>query len=234
MPLNQFTKALRQIEHHSRAIEKGGDDYCTNIFNLDETSKELNNSDIVDALATIFLQKFEDYETTTISFVLSDENNKLPFWNSLLDETEKRLYINPMSYHFFRQQCKKSHLKIRKNSIKSDFLQLRFHSYLNEMRKLPETHTFFLYLLNEIGQHFNVTQAKRHRKKVKNSPIQDYGYMNLLWAFNKLDNIYFKGKSQNLRTAFNIHWHETDWLVLQKKKRMISHSMFLKSTIKYT
>lgn len=202
-----LSSTWKQIEKLTFKIDEKKDRQV--LPDLTELLSKVNNSKIVDALATLFVHPYSGMDEMNVSFISPEQH---PEENpAYFDEDRKAFYVNPTNVLRFYKTCREASSNLGTPEARESFHNYRFQSYLAELSKLPSHFMLYITLLQEVAETCRICRIE---KKSGESEIPEgANYLNLLWAFKELETFYKTTTGQNMRCEYNIHWHESEWIM---------------------
>jgi len=207
-----LSSTWKQFEKLGKRYEGSPTRKKADVEALDDLSRRINSSKIVDAIATLFVQKHQGMEGARIEFVTSSRG-KYPDWATSYSSEENVIHINPIGIFRFYRECQESVRSLKTSVARENFRTYRYQAYLAELRKLPTEHLLFLQVLKEVAKARQITQAEKRGGGLEES--EDDSYMVLLWAFKELENLFAETTGLSLRSEYTISWYESDWFLGQ-------------------
>jgi hypothetical protein len=194
------------------------------ISDLTEKNKELdddiNNSNLPVMIADNFIRPYlpDGGKTVNVVFASRDNKENNEIW------TVKKNDNNVIEFHINTIGLYRFYLSIsgRRNesSPGTDFEIARRSSFYQELSKLPEPYFIFICVLSKISTMCHVfTTDKRGRRTVFQPDIKTNvePYFPLLWALKQFEVFYKKVKNRDVRTDYEIIWHEGEWVNAHKQ-----------------
>lgn len=198
-----------QIEKLSLAyLQKSG---TVQAANLDKCLKHA--ADFAEKVSAFFIRHYNGLEEASVSFCLSTDGT-YPDWACQYDEESKTFMLNAVGIMSFVQSCNEAPELILtpEGRGNGNFSVYRLNAYKAELRKLPSQMMMFLLLFQEVARVLDVTTVERRRNSARHVLEKtDTDYMNLLWAFRKVDGIYTKFHGIDMKSDIKFTWHESEW-----------------------
>ena len=175
---------------------------------LQEDVAKLLQSDaipsITESLTLILLSKHDDMLEAELFLKNSLENNAY----SSFDNKEKHLFVDPIAVIRFYRQC--SYIDLSDSQYTETQEAFCKASFLKQLSLLPSKLFFFLIILKQLAISANITQVNYTEGKI---PLNDISfYQTFLWAFNTLEQKIERIHGVNIRTAYGITWHQSQWV----------------------
>ncbi len=164
-------------------------------------------------VSRFFVQSVPGLEEAQVVFCMS-EDGAYPEWACSYDEENHVFRVNSVGVMAFMQSCEKAPelLQTREGRGNGDFSVFRLNAYKAELRKLPSRMMMFLLLFQEMARVLNVAVVEHKRSTARRAMEKtDLDYINLLWAFRKVEDIYAQLNGSELRSDVKFTWHEAEW-----------------------
>lgn len=202
-------------------IEKLGLAYIKkpSVASAESLDKVLKRSaDFLEKLARFFVRTQQKLEDVTLEFKLSS-NGEYAGGACVFDPEARKFVINVIEVLKFDEFCQNAPALIEtpEGRGNGNFSVYRLNAYKAELRKLPKQLKMLLLLFQEIARVLEVTYVDRKRISQKHElPKEDLDYLNLVWAFLHLENVYKVMNGSNLRIDFKFTWFESEWATEKK------------------
>lgn len=178
----------------------------------------MRSSAFLETIARVCVRRRQGLADTSVAFRLSEDG----VYNGAACEfdAEKRVFlINVIEVLKFQEYCQKAPELIQTPEGRGNgsFSIYRLNAYKAELRKLPSYLTFVLLLFQQIAQILEVTYVEKKRSIPKKELAkEDLDYLNLVWAFLELENVYRNLKGNDLRRDIKFTWFESEWATEKK------------------
>jgi hypothetical protein len=217
-----LTSTLRQLEKAYQRYLEADEDRLEPIQTINQLDQKVNRSRIVDALANLFVKRYEGMEETDVRFLTlqEPEEEDFPAWATSYNDGEDTLVVNPVGVFRFCEECGEASAAAvlgEKLRDEANFAHHRYESYLAELSKLPAQMLMLLLVLQEVANTRQITKVEKKSGEIEFP--SDEGYLNLLWAFKELEEFYDESSGIDLRAQYSIFWYESDWVEGKKKKK---------------
>lgn len=199
---NRFERLIRKLQK-----TEGQDD--TPRKELEDFAEKINTSQVVKALATVFIHPY-GLENVNLRFTVND-NGQVPDWRSRYREESEEIEINPVGVYNFVAECKKAVSSLQTPEARRSFTNYRLQAYLAELSKLPSPLLLALLLLYEVASINHITDVKQKSGDMEVAEGEEY--LKLLWAFKELETYYYAQHGRDMRTEHGISWLESDWFI---------------------
>ncbi|MBQ7176042.1 MAG: hypothetical protein IJS08_01400, partial [Victivallales bacterium] len=164
----------------------------------------------MDRLGAFLVQPHAELSSSRVTVCLSKEGS-YPEWGCRYDAERDVFELNAVGVVSFYEQCVA--FREREWVEELPFSEKRLVMYEAELSKLPSRLFPMLLLLQEVGRVLEVTQMERRRSTGHQEfDAYDLSYLNFVWAFRQLENIYLKLHGTQLRSDFNFTWFESNWV----------------------
>ena len=151
-----------------------------------------------------------DYDAfSEISFdFIHEKDNENFIRSSYFDSKQKIIFMDPFRLLDFAEQIKGY---AEEMPADADFEKYRMNSFLAEASKLPKKSLLFLCILQQVAISDGLTHIGL--SEIPQGELTSTAfYQTILWAFNELEKKLYTLNGINIRTEFNISWHESEWI----------------------
>ena len=194
----------RLVQQHARRNDNKKLEELNNLF------VRINNSNIVEALATLLINPHHGFEKTSLRFALL-ENNQPPPWKTYYSPEEDRLYINVLGIFDFREECETASRTLTTPEARKSFHLYRYNAFMAELAKLPNQLMLFLLIFQELANVLDISRVVKRGGESEES--EGRYYLQYLWGFKELESFMKTNKGIDLRSEYGILWLESDWFV---------------------
>ncbi len=171
----------------------------------------------MDRLGAFLVQPHAELSFSKVVVRLSEDGG-YPEWGCRYDAERDVFELNAVGIVLFHEHCLEC--REREGVEELPFSERRLVKYEAELSKLPCRLFPMLLLLQEVGRVLEVTQMERRRSTSHQEfDAYDLAYLNFVWAFRQLENIYLKLHGTPLRTDFNFTWFESTWVTGTRASR---------------
>ncbi|MFW5997126.1 MAG: hypothetical protein ACOCZS_02940 [Verrucomicrobiota bacterium] len=209
MPRQTLTSSWNRFERLIRKYVKSDGKDPEALKALEDFTEKLNSSQVVKALATVFVYPY-GFDDVNIRFTVR-ENEGVPDWKIRFQEEKREIEINPVGVFYFIKECRQAVAALQTPAARRNFTTYRLQAYLAELSKLPSTLLLTLLILYEIASINHITDVKQKSGEVETAEGEEY--LKLLWAFKELETYYYSQHGRELRTEYGISWLESDWFI---------------------
>ena len=189
------------------------------VANAESLDRGLGRSaEFLETIARFFVRRRQGLENATVEFCLSD-NGVYNGPACEFDAEAHKFRINVIEVLKFEEYCNNAPalLETPEGRGNGNFSVYRLNAYKAELRKLPDYLVFVLLLFQQIAQVLEVTHVERRRAVQKQEIAkEDLDYLNLVWAFLELENVYRNLKGNDLRSDTKFTWFESEWATEKK------------------
>ena len=178
----------------------------------------MRSAEFLETIARFFVRRRQGLEDATVEFRLSEEGvYKGPACE--FDKETHKFLINVIEVLKFQEYCQNAPelIKTPEGRGNGSFSVYRLNAYKAELRKLPGYLVFVLLLFQQVAQVLEVTYVEKRRTIPKQEMDKDdLDYLNLVWAFLELENVYRNLKGNDLRSDIKFTWFESEWATEKK------------------
>ena len=206
MARRTLTGTWKSIERLVSQYDKTGDE--KKLQALDDLILKVNDSKIVEALATLFISPYHGVEDVALQFA-NRLNGSFPEWRTQYVEENKIILLNPFGVFNFQKECEDAISVLNTPEARKSFLHYRRKAYLAELSKLPPRLMLFLLILDEVAAIRDITRIEK--RGGESEVPEGKAYLQLLWAFKELEAFMRSNKGIDLRSEYGIQWLESDW-----------------------
>jgi len=214
MAPRNLASTWKQFERLSHRLGEPKGDTDNVLASLQKLASKVNDSRIVETLASLFVHPYQGMEDISVAFEPAlREKLEDPVHGDIsgYDEESQKIRINPVGVVNFGEACATASTALTTPEARKSFHRYRYQACMAEIGKLPNQYLLFLALLREVANICNVSQVEKKGGDVETP--EGAGYMHLLWAFKELEAFYKQNTGLNMRSEFGILWHESDWIV---------------------
>ena len=161
---------------------------------------------IITELGQILMIDFPNFADVELKFRLSskDENFIRPTY---FDSKAKIVYLDPFMILDFAETSR----NMGDSIIDADFEKYRRNSFVAEVGKLPYKSILFLLVLQQVAISDGLTHIGL--SEIPQESLSDTAYyQTMLWSFNELEKMLYRLNGINIRTEYNVTWHESEWI----------------------
>ena len=209
MARRTLSSTWKNFERLVRQYDKSGRSDTDKLDRLDELSRKVNSSRIVEALSTLFIHPY-GFAEATLQFS-TREAEELPSWRTRMDDDEEVLYLNAMGVFGFIDECGEAVELLKTPEARKSFHHYRFQAYLAELSKLPSQYILFLLILRQVAHSRHITDVEKKGGEIE--VAEGESYLEILWAFKELEVFFKRTNGLDLRSEYRILWLESDWFV---------------------
>ena len=176
------------------------------------------SEEFLEKIAKFFVCTRQGLEDATVEFRVSEDG----VFNGPaceFDEEGRKFRINVIEVLKFEEYCHAASALIEtpEGRGNGNFSVYRLNAYKAELKKLPSYLMFILLLFQEIARVLQVTHVDRRRTLPKHEiEKEDLDYLNLVWAFLELEDVYRRLKGNDLRSDIQFTWFESEWATEKK------------------
>jgi len=209
MARRTLSSTWKQFERLHRQYEQSACSDQRKLAEIDELVGKVNNSRIVDALATLFILPYglEEYR---LQFAAS-ETGKLISWGTRRDDEAHVIYVSVEGVFQFIRDCAEAVEVLKTPAARKTFQHYRFQAYLAELGKLPSRYILFILILREVAEARKITDVEKKGGEIE--VAEGKAYLQLLWAFKELEAFFRRTNGMDLRAEAGILWLESDWFI---------------------
>jgi hypothetical protein len=161
---------------------------------------------IISELGQILMLDFENFAEVDFKFKLATEEDNF-IRPTRFDSKAKIIYMDPFKILAFANGIR----TLGDSIVDADFEKYRKNSFLAEIGKLPNKSLLFLLVLQQLAISDGLTHIGL--SEIPQDDLTDTAYyQTLLWSFNELEKMLYKLNGINIRTEYNVTWHESEWI----------------------
>ena len=162
---------------------------------------------ILQELGVLLMMDYENFNEIDFKFELVGDDER--FWRpTLFDSKAKVIIVDPIKTLQF---CDYIRDEDQLMVVDADFEKYRKNSLLGEVGKLPNKCLLFLSILQQIAISGGLTHIGL--SEIPQGELTDTAYyQTLLWSFNELEKKLYTLNGINIRTEYNVTWHESEWI----------------------
>ncbi len=207
--------AKRTLASTWRNIERLFEQHCrrsddVKLDDLNDLLHKVNQTTVVEALATLLVNPYHGLEEATLRFALLPDRQPPP-WKTSFSGEENRLYVNVLGVFDFRRECEEAQDRLATPEARRSFHLYRYHAFMTELLKLPTHLMLFLLILEKVADVQDVSRVEKRGGDAEEN--EGRAYLHLLWAFKELEQFIHRNKGVDLRSEYGILWLESDWFV---------------------
>ncbi|MCM8538954.1 MAG: hypothetical protein NE328_01645 [Lentisphaeraceae bacterium] len=207
MAKRTFATIWQQIEKLYQSHRDGKKSAADINKTINELLEKPDVENIIQELGLLLMMDYESFNEIDFKFELVGEDSR--FWRpSFFDSKAKIIIVDPLKVlefsDFIRDEEK---LMV----VDADFEKYRKNSLLAEVGKLPNKCLLFLSILQQIAISGGLTHIGL--SEIPQGELTDTAYyQTLLWSFNELEKKLYTLNGINIRTEYNVTWHESEWI----------------------
>jgi hypothetical protein len=207
MAKRTFATIWQQIEKLHNSLVEGKKEPSK----IDETIQELlakpDVIKIIAELGQLLMLEYDGFTEIGFEFICNKEEESF-IRPSFYDSKKKIIFMDPFKLLSFAKLIKSYAVDM---PAEADFEKYRKNSFLAEASKLPNKSILFLCVLQQVAISDGLTHIGL--SEIPQGELSDTSfYQTVLWAFNELEKKLYTLNGINIRTEFNISWHESEWI----------------------
>ena len=207
MAKRTFATIWQQIEKMHSSLVEGKKDESTIEGTLQELLAKPDVENIIAELGQLLMLDYEAFNEIGFQFIRDKEDERF-IRPSFYDSKKKIIFMDPFRLLSFAKTIKGY---AKEMPAEADFEKYRKNSFLAEASKLPEKSILFLCVLQQVAISDGLTHIGL--SEIPQGDLSDTSfYQTILWAFNELEKKLYTLNGINIRTEFNISWHESEWI----------------------
>lgn len=162
---------------------------------------------IIQELGQLLMLDYESFIDIDFKFDLVGDDPR--FWRpSFFDSKQKIIILDPIKVLEYADMIRDEDQMLVADA---DFEKYRKNSLMAEMGKLPEKCILFLTILQQVAISGGLTHIGL--SEIPQEGLSDTSYyQTLLWSFNELEKKLYTLNGINIRTEYNVTWHESEWI----------------------
>jgi hypothetical protein len=209
MARRTLSSTWKHFERLHRQYEKSDFADAAKLGEIDELVQKVNESRIVDALATLFVHPY-GLEEYSLRFAGSEDGHA-PEWITRHDNEQKAIDVSVEGVFQFAAECEAAVEALKTPEARKTFQHYRYQAYLAELSKLPSRYILFLLILREVAEARKITDVEKKGGEIEVATGK--AYLQLLWAFKELEIFFRRTNGLDLRAETGILWLESDWFI---------------------
>ena len=206
MAKRTFATIWQQIEKMYQNLSDGKKSQKETDSLLAELLEKPDVTAIISELGQILTIDYENFAEIDFKFVNSNEDSSF-LRPTRFDSKAKMLLMDPMRVLKFADDIR----SLGDSIVDADFEKYRKNSFLAEAGKLPNKSLLFLLVLQQVAISDGLTHIGL--SEIPQEELSDTAYyQTMLWSFNELEKMFYKLNGINIRTEYNVTWHESEWI----------------------
>ena len=206
MAKRTFATIWQQIEKMHQNLSDGKKTQDEIHILINELFVKPDVPNIVSELGKILLLDYENFVEIDFQFVIAKEEENF-IRPTRFDSKAKILYCDPLMILKFADHIRNMGEAI----VDADFEKYRKNSFLAELGKLPNKSLIFLLVFQQVAISDGLTHiglSEIPQEELTNTAY----YQTMLWAFSELEKKLYTIQGVNIRTEYNVTWHESEWI----------------------
>jgi len=207
MAKRTFATIWQQIEKLYQNYKDGKKTRAEIESSIQELLDKPDVEKITQELGQLLMLDYETFIDIDFKFALVGDDPR--FWRpSFFDSKKKVIILDPIKALEFADLTRDEDQLLVADA---DFEKYRKNSLLSEVGKLPDKCLLFLVILQQIAISGGLTHIGL--SEIPQDKLTDTAYyQTLLWAFNELEKKLYTLNGINIRTEYNVTWHESEWI----------------------
>lgn len=207
MAKRTFATIWQQIEKMHQSLAEGKKNKAETDAALQELLEKPDVQLIIGELGQLLMLDYDAFAEISFEFI-RDKDNQNFIRSSYFDSKQKIIFMDPFRLLDFADEIKGY---AEEMPADADFEKYRKNSFLAEASKLPKKSILFLCILQQVAISDGLTHIGL--SEIPQGELSDTSfYQTILWAFNELEKKLYTLNGINIRTEFNISWHESEWI----------------------
>lgn len=207
MAKRTFATIWQQIEKLYQNFKDGKKSEADISKTINDLLEKPDVEKIIQELGLLLMMDYENFNEIDFKFELVGDDER--FWRpTLFDSKGKIIIVDPIKTLQF---CDYIRDEDQLMVVDADFEKYRKNSLLGEVGKLPNKCLLFLSILQQIAISGGLTHIGL--SEIPQGELTDTAYyQTLLWSFNELEKKLYTLNGINIRTEYNVTWHESEWI----------------------
>ena len=207
MAKRTFATIWQQIEKLYQSHSEGKKSRADIESTINELLEKPDVEVIMKELGQLLMMDYENFIEIDFKFELVGDDER--FWRpTFFDSKQKIIILDPIKVLEFATLIRDEEQMM---AADADFERYRKNSLLAEVGKLPNKCLLFLSILQQIAISGGLTHIGL--SEIPQGELTDTAYyQTLLWSFNELEKKLYSLNGINIRTEYNVTWHESEWI----------------------